>query len=197
MSIAAGEPHRDNPSPPPLAVRIAAGERAAEAEFVRLYQSGVRALVRRHCRPNDPAVDDLVQEILHHVLQRLRAGELRDPAALPAYVRQAVVFNTTAEYRKRGRRGEDETVPVDDSLPGGTDPAHALDREQTAAAVRALLAELNTARDREILLRFYVREQSKDEVCAATGVDPAHFHRVIFRARGRLRELALAAGLGR
>jgi DNA-directed RNA polymerase specialized sigma24 family protein len=62
-----------------LMVRIAGGDRAAEAEFVRLFERGVRVLVRRRCRPGDPIVDDLVQDVLSGVLERLRAGAIHDP----------------------------------------------------------------------------------------------------------------------
>jgi RNA polymerase sigma-70 factor (ECF subfamily) len=47
-----------------LVARIAAGDRSAEASFVRRFGRGVRALVRRHCRPGDPIVEDLVQDVL-------------------------------------------------------------------------------------------------------------------------------------
>lgn len=179
---------------PSIAQRIAAGDRAAESEFVAQYRDGVRTLVRRHCRPNEPMVDDLVQDVLHRVLQQLRAGELRDAAALPGYVRQAVVFTTTAEYRKRARRGEDQTAPPD-TLADADDPERRATRDELTRRVRALLGELTVARDRELLRRFYIDEQDKDEVCAALAIDESHFHRVLFRARQRLRDLLVAAGV--
>lgn len=186
--------HSRSDDAPLLAERIARGDRAAEAAFVTQYRDGVRALVRRHCRPNEPMVDDLVQDVLHRVLQQLRAGELRDAAALPGYVRQAVVFTTTAEYRKRARRGEDHQVPLD-TIADGDDPERRATRDELTRRVRTLLGELTVARDRELLRRFYIDEQDKDEVCTALAIDESHFHRVLFRARQRLRDLLVAAGV--
>ena len=177
-----------------LVQRILAGDRAAEVQFVRQYQAGVRALVRRHCRPNDPCVDDLVQDVLQCVLQKLRGGELRNAGALPGYVQTIAVNSTTAEYRRRGRLSEvsDEalaTSVVDDN------PLRDVERRELGTRVRAVLADLPVARDREILDRFYLQEQSKAAVCASLGIDESHFHRVVYRARERLRELAERAGL--
>src|SRR5678815_2412067 len=86
---------------PDLVARIAGGDRAAESEFVRRFERGVRALVRRHCRPGDPIVDDLVQDVLTGVIEQLRAGAVHDAAALTGYVQAAAVYATTAEYRRR------------------------------------------------------------------------------------------------
>ena len=62
--------------------------------------------------------------------------------------------------------------------------------------LRALLAQLPRARDREILARFYLDGQNKDDVCRHLGIDAAHFRRVVFRARARFRELLDSAGIG-
>jgi RNA polymerase sigma-70 factor, ECF subfamily len=178
---------------PDLVARIARGDRAAEGEFVRRFERGVRALVRRHCRPGDPIVDDLVQDVLAGVIERLRAGAIHDSAALPGYVQAAAVYATTAEYR---RRRPTQSVSTIENLPDGESPTARLDATQLATMLRALLAEMPVVRDREILVRFYLDEQDKDQVCRALGIDPAHFHRVVFRARERFRTLLEQAGIG-
>ena len=177
-----------------LVERIRAGDRAAEAEFVRTYERGVRVFVRRHTRPGEPMIDDFVQDVLHQVLQKLRAGEVRDPAALPAYLRATIVHVTTAEYRRRASRGDTVSTDALASVAGVADPAEQLRTTQLAERVRTLLAELPVARDRVLLIRFYLDECSKDEVCAELGIAPDHFRRVVFRARERLRELVERAG---
>ena len=55
---------------------------------------------------------------------------------------------------------------------------------------------MTVPRDREILRRFYIDEEDKDSVCRQLGIEPEHFHRVVFRARERFRGLAEKAGLG-
>ena len=175
-----------------LISRIADGDRQAESEFVRQFERGVRVMVRRHCRPADPIVDDLVQEVLSGVLERLRAGAVHDPAALPAYVQSAVVYATSAEYRRRRPMQPEAAIEqlADTDSPGGR-----LDAVQLSALLRALLAEMPVARDREILRRFYLDEEDKETVCRALAIDPGHFHRVMFRARERFRALIENAGI--
>jgi len=193
MSVGEGIATVSVVAPTDLVERIAAGDRRAEHDFVRQYERGVRALVRRHCRPNDPIVDDLAQDVLARVLERLRAGAIRDAAALPAYVQATIVHTTSAEYR--ARRATEGTTAIDD-MPAPDNPVERVGAEQLAAILRKVLAQLPVARDREILVHFYLDEQDKDEVCRSLGIDAAHFHRVVFRARERFRDLLHRAGLG-
>jgi len=172
--------------------RIASGDRCAEAEFVRCYERGVRALVRRRCRPGDPAVDDIAQEVLTRVLERLRVGAIRDPSALPAYVQAMIVRAASSQYHSE--RLEVAIVCIDEPS-AADDPAEQAGAAQRADLLRLLMQSLPVARDRDVLVRFYLDEQDRDEVCASLGIDTAHFRRVVFRARERFRELLLAAGL--
>lgn len=175
-----------------LVARIAAGERAAEIEFVRTYERGVRAIVRRHCRPADPIAEDLAQDVLMRVLERLRAGAIRDAAALPAYIQATIVYATSAEYRSRHAT---EPASAIEALAAPDDPPERCAGGQLAELMRALLRQLPVARDREILARFYLDEQDKDDVCRQLDIDAAHFHRVVFRARERFRALLDQAGI--
>jgi RNA polymerase sigma-70 factor (ECF subfamily) len=194
MSSREGQVALEPAAVPDLAARIAAGDRAAETEFVERYGRGVRALVRRHCRPGDPVADDIAQEALARIIERLRAGAVRDAAALPAYVRATSVHLCSAEYRARRPQ---EPVQAIERLESGDNPADRCASHELAALLRAVLQELPVARDRELLARFYLDEQDKDVVCRQLGIDAAHFHRVVFRARERLRQLLDRAGIGR
>ena len=63
------------------------------------------------------------------------------------------------------------------------------DDRQLAQAVMALLDELPTERDREILVRFYLDGTDKQQLCQELGLSPKHFDRVLMRARSRLRTI--------
>ena len=62
--------------------------------------------------------------------------------------------------------------------------------------VREAMAELRQPRDRQLLRRFYLGEEDKADLCQEYGVTPAHFDRVLYRARQRFGEL-LERRLGR
>jgi RNA polymerase sigma-70 factor, ECF subfamily len=63
------------------------------------------------------------------------------------------------------------------------------------ALVRRLLAELPGDRDRAILTRFYLNEHEKSEICRDLNLTDLGFNQVIFRARNRLRQLLIQAGI--
>lgn len=180
----------------PLVGAIAAGSVEAERAFVLRYQRGVRALVVRACRPGDPVVDDLVQDVLMTVLGRLRQGALLDANALPAYLQATIAHATTAEYRRRRMRGESIEREQLEAVPSSSpSPAEQVQRSHLREAVQALIEELPVARDRAVLRGFYLEERERDELCAELGIDEPHFRRVLHRARERLRELVERAGL--
>jgi RNA polymerase sigma-70 factor (ECF subfamily) len=171
-----------------LVSRIRVGDRLAEQQLVVRFSRPVRALVRRHCRPNEAHAEDIVQDVLSDVVQRLRSGLIEDPQALPHYLQVAIVNACRAHYRgnERYSTAADPDDTPDHAL--GADPAESKAREEQSKLLRALVQGLPVMRDREILRRFYFLEESRAEVCAAMNIDEAHFHRVVHRARERLRE---------
>jgi len=66
-----------------------------------------------------------------------------------------------------------------------------------AQRVRTLLQGMGSARDRTILKRFYLDEESKETICSELGLLADQFDKVLHRARARLRELLEASGLRR
>ena len=172
-----------------LARRITAGDAAAEAELVERYSRGIFYLLRRLGAPPELA-DDLHQETFRIVLERLRSRGLDDPAGLAAFLRGTARNLATAERRKAARR---KTDPDEEALERVVNPTPSqlssvlLDEE--AETVRRLIGELPTDRDRQLLLRFYVAEEEKEDICTDLGLDSTHFNRVLFRARQRFKEL--------
>lgn len=169
--------------------RIQTGDHDAEREVVERYSRGVRFLLLELTGDHAWA-DDLHQEAFRLVLEKVRAGELREPDKLAAFIRQLARNLFIAGYRQNVKR---PTVGGDEALATSPDPApgplkRLLDKEN-ASIVRRLLAELEPRRDREILLRFFVAEHPKDEICADFELSSLHFNRVLHRARNRLKDL--------
>ena len=176
-----------------LTERIRRGDRSAEDELVRRYGRGLLYLLERRTRDRELALD-LRQDVLRLAIEKLRRGELEDAAALAPYLRAIAVNLFIGHIRKETRRA---TTPDTDAIEIAVDhsqgPFENVAGEQARAAVRALLEELPVARDREILLRFYLDDEDKEPICASLGIDSAHFNRVLFRAKQRFRELLLRA----
>ncbi|HEX3531009.1 MAG TPA: sigma-70 family RNA polymerase sigma factor [Thermoanaerobaculia bacterium] len=178
-----------------LVDRIQGGERAAEAELVGRFSHGLLLMLRRLTQ-NPALADDLHQETLSLVLAKIHRGEVREPERLAGFIRSTARNLFIADRRKEARYqaldgGREEEAPrAEPALPDRS-PA-ALDRvlaEEEARQVQRLLGELRYDRDRQLLLRFYLSDESKEELCADLEIEPDRFHQVLFRARERLREL--------
>ncbi len=176
-----------------LAERIRSGtDPSAESELIERYARGTRILLARHTR--DPAeAEDLFQETFRLAVVKLRAGELRNLARLPAFLASLARNLATEHYRKAGRRQTEpnsEAVDAASTVPGGQ--LNALLRDEEAALVRRTIDELSTDRDREILFRFYIAEEDKDVISADHALTSVQFNRVLHRARQRYKQLYLA-----
>jgi RNA polymerase sigma-70 factor (ECF subfamily) len=175
-----------------LVRRIAAGEAAAEAELVERCGGVLRFLARRFTRSEADA-EDLYQETLILAIEKIRHREVREPERLAGFLRALVKNLSTQQYRRRSYEAEkpsghlaDVADIEDERLPsplGGL-----LHRERTDLTHR-LLAELNVPRDRDVLLRYYIAEDSSARICADLEIDEDHFYRVLSRARQRYRRL--------
>jgi RNA polymerase sigma factor (sigma-70 family) len=177
-----------------LVARIREGDRAAEAELVARFSHGLLLMLRRLTQ-NPALADDLHQETLALVLAKIHRGEVREPERLAGFIRSTARNLFIADRRKEARYraldddGEEGAHPLPGLAVHG--PA-ALDRvvaEEEARQVRRLLAELRFDRDRQLLFRFYLSADSKEEICADLEIEPQRFHKVLFHARERLREL--------
>jgi RNA polymerase sigma-70 factor, ECF subfamily len=175
--------------PEDLVARIEAGDRAAEERVVELYGRPVALLLDRHTNGR-PEAEDLFQDTFRTALEKLRRGELREAEKLPGFLAGIARSLAIEHYRKTARR---KTDPDSDALlevaqEGSGQLGRLLERED-AAVVRRILHELSNARDREVLLRFYLAEEEKDRIMADHGLTGLQFNRVLHRARQRYREL--------
>ena len=177
-----------------LVARIGRGARDAEEAMVRRYGAGLLYLLRRRTRDSDLALD-LRQDTFRVAIEKLRGSPLDEPQHLAAYLRAVALNLWIAHQRKAVRRATNvDSEAVEAAAdPGESGPFDNVSREQVSAAVGALLDELGTPRDREILTRVYLRDEDKEDVCAALGVESTHFNRVLFRAKQRFRELLVRA----
>jgi RNA polymerase sigma-70 factor, ECF subfamily len=170
-----------------LVQRIRSGDAQAEAEMVERFGRGVRFLLLQ--RTDAARADDLFQETFRLALEKVRAGELREPEKLPGFIRQIAKNLFIADYRKASKRSTedlDEVHPPADPAPSQLDQVL---QNEDAQLVRKLLGELEPARDREVLFRFYLAGESKEQICARLELSSVQFNLVIHRARQRFRTL--------
>jgi RNA polymerase sigma-70 factor (ECF subfamily) len=163
-----------------LAVRVAAGDRGAEAELYRRLAPRVRLYGLRHLR--DPAAaDDLAQDVLLMTFDSLRQGSVREPEHLVSYVlgtcRRVVAGWRRSAQRRQGilERHAPELVPT-------AAPGPSLDLDHLARCLTAL-----SERERTITVLSFYAERSSEAIGAELGMSPGNVRVVRHRALGRLR----------
>jgi len=168
---------------------IRSGKSDAEAELVERYSRGLRYLLIRRINDQERA-RDLLQETLAIAIEKLRGTDIDNPERLAGYLRGIAVRVAMNAGRRRQREPYSMEMEALERIPDNEPRQFQyVASAQTATAVRELLASMPVERDRELLTRFYVQDQDKEEICEALGLDSLHFNRVLFRAKGRFRKL--------
>jgi|SRR5580658_439545 RNA polymerase sigma-70 factor (ECF subfamily) len=149
---------------------------------------GLRALILRRVRDPEVAAD-ILQDAAVTTLEKLRNGEIAHPEKLGGYLYR-VALNHLRNHRRKDRTALSSPEGLDDLRQPEDDPDwQRVGRPEWAAAVRSVLEELPGERDRELLVRFYLHDEAKEQICEELRVSRENFNRVIFRARNRFREL--------
>jgi RNA polymerase sigma-70 factor (ECF subfamily) len=154
---------------------------AAEAELYRRLAPRVRLYGLRHLRDRQAAAD-LVQQVLLMTLERLRAGEVREPERIASFALGACRMTVLEMRRGEKRRSEllsaysneEETFEAAEPL--------ALDPERLAACLEAL-----PERERSVVVMSFFAEKPADEVGAELGLTGGNVRVIRHRALGRLR----------
>jgi RNA polymerase sigma-70 factor (ECF subfamily) len=177
---------------------IRAGDSEAMAELYGIFARGIRYFLMRNLGPDD--LDDKVHDCFVIVTQAIQNGDLREPERLMGYVRTVVKRQIAASidiavHQRRSR------VDFEDSMVSLSDwrdnPERSVIARQRAEIARKVLNGVSR-RDREILNRFYVLEQSQERICADMGLSYNQFRLLKSRAKARFGELGkrVAAGVG-
>ena len=154
--------------------------------------------MRRRTGGDQGLLQDLVQETLLVVIQRLRGIGIDDPQKLAAFAAQTARNLAIASLRKTERQRTDVDSEATERK---ADTSRGVETEagdlEAALAVRALLRELPHARDRLMLKRFYLEELDKDSICREMQLTEAAFNQALSRARRRFRQILEERGFAK
>nr|WP_241737644.1 sigma-70 family RNA polymerase sigma factor [Neptunicella marina] len=172
-----------------LVTLIAAHDEQAEKLLFERYWQGLQFILARRVKEQH-LIEDLAQETILLVLHKARNGEINNPKALNGFVRNTAINLLIAHQRKEIRRATSCDENIEDyPLNEPSDLSHIQYCEATLRLVEQLLSELTSARDKKILQYFYLYEKDKQQICDELVLSAAHFDRVLFRARSRLKQL--------
>lgn len=175
-----------------LVQRIRAVEEGSQAEgmeeLYQLFSRGIRFYLVRQLGAQE--LDDKIHDTFVVVVQAIRRGELREPSRLMGFVRTIVRRQVAAHIDKvvQSRREQtelDNTVRIADP---GADPEEIAIFSERKDLIHRVLSEI-PARDREILTRFYLEEQSQEQICSEMDLSDTQFRLLKSRAKARFGEL--------
>ena len=172
------------------------GDQAQVSRELFANMAGLRLKLARVTR-NPELAADILQDAIVTALQKLNAGELSARTALDGFVYRVALNHLRNHQRKDKSPLSDQNAAAELPDPRTHCMTETLQSAHWARVTRELLMEVKPVRDRELLVRFYLHEESKEELCEMFGLSDLHFNRVIFRARERFRELLSRRGLGR
>ncbi len=167
---------------------VRGGDPAGLEELYAVFAKGVRFFLWRQIGPQD--LDDKVHDVFLIITQSIQRGDLREPERLMGYVRtivrrQVAAHIESAVRSRRNHRPIDHLVTISDL---GPDPERSvIARESHEVAMRVLNGL--PPRDREVLVRFYLREQSAEEICHDLGLTETQFRLIKSRAKARYGKL--------
>lgn len=167
-----------------LVNRIQANEQEALEELYTLFSRGIKFLIVRQLGRQD--IDDRVHDTFVIVVQAIQRGDLRDPERLMGFVRTIVRRQIANFIEKNYTRRRDE-LDIDGSVKiadGHINPEETAIQTQNAEIMEEILRECSR-RDREILTRFYLLEQTQEQICAEMGLSETQFRLLKSRAKQR------------
>lgn len=171
--------------------RIQADDPSGMEELYRVFTTGIRFYLCRQLGPQD--LDDKVHDAFLTITQSIRRGDLREPERLMGYVRtivrrQVAGYIGSAVESRRTLVDPDHGAILRDRQP---DPESRVIEDQN---VELAMRVLNTLprRDREVLVRFYLKEQSPRQICRDLGLTKTQFRLTKSRAKARFTELSKA-----
>ena len=171
-----------------LVDRVRNQEASGMEDLYRLFSRGIRFYLCRQLGPQE--LDDRVHDTFVIVVQAIRRGDLREPERLMGFVRtivrrQVASHIDSAVQARKEQAGLDNGFTVADKKRNPEEKAIGKQNEQLMEQVLRSMS----ARDREILTRFYLQEQTQEQICAEMNLTETQFRLLKSRAKARFGEL--------
>jgi RNA polymerase sigma factor (sigma-70 family) len=152
-------------------------------------RSGARLFLKRRLS-SDQDVDDRVHDVFLIVIDTIQRGDLREPDRLMGFVNTVLNRQLAAEIGRKVQDRQNLTERDPEAALAAPEPnpeQHAITRENIRV-MKALLGKMNP-RDVEILSRYYLQEQSEEQIRSEMALTAAQFNLIKSRAKARFAKL--------
>jgi RNA polymerase sigma-70 factor, ECF subfamily len=171
-----------------LVERIRAYQIEGMEELYRFFSTGLRFFLWRQTGPQD--LDDRFHDLFILIVHAIQRGDIREPERLMGFVRTVAQRQVAARVRQvvNSRKEEIGIESGREFKAPDTGPEQAAICRQREELARRGLAELHH-RDREVLIRFYVKEQNSGQICLEMKLSETQFRLLKSRAKIRFGNL--------
>lgn len=170
----------EEPDWPAIVDGVSQGQEEACA---KLYDAlgGLRGFLKRQVGPED--ADDVFHEVVLDLVAQIRQGALRAPGATPRYANVIARRKVIAHFRIRGvnRVVERDLTSL---VSGNPTPERIAVGNQHLDIAQQILGELSP-RDREVLIRFYLQEQTPERIQSEMLLTTTQFRLIKSRAKAK------------
>ncbi|MBV9301760.1 MAG: sigma-70 family RNA polymerase sigma factor [Acidobacteriaceae bacterium] len=171
-----------------LVAQVKAGEDAGMEQLYKLFSRGIRYYLCRQLGPQE--LEDKVHDTFLIVVNAIRRGDLREPERLMGFVRtvvrrQVAAYIEQAVHSRREQTDLESGVTVADRK---ENPEQEAMIRQKADLMKSVLSSLSE-RDRDILVRFYLKEQTQEQICREMALTETQFRLLKSRAKAKFGEL--------
>lgn len=157
-------------------------------QLYRLFARGIRFHLCRQLGPQE--LDDKVHDTFLLIVNVIQKGDLREPERLTGFVR-TIVRRQIAAYINENVHKRREEVDLETGArlrDFSWNPEQSAMSQETRLLIKRVLERM-TSRDREILTRFYLYEQSQEQICEDMDLTDTQFRLLKSRAKARFGEL--------
>lgn len=161
--------------------RLRGGDEQTARHFSEYFRRMLR--IKLWARFGSGLPEDLLNDVMAAAFEKIKDGEPRNPANLPAYVR-GICSNLAKKSDPLAQVAEVDFETL-------TDRARTAEEElisrENAHSIRSVLTSLRP-RDRRILIDLFYHDVARDAVCRKYKVTRKQLRLIIFRARGRFQK---------
>ena len=194
--VHADESRNCGPDDTALVAAVAQGTSDQNQLYVRYRRPLLQILLHRRV-PRD-AAEDILQQVLMRAVRKIRGEGLEDPGNLRGFLCKTAWYMAIEYWREQSQREYDSDAESLCNIKDETTLSleERVDHERLAQSVRNLLDHLPVERDRKVLERFYLREESRVTIRESLRLTDMQFNQVLWRARQRFGEILRQHGLG-
>ena len=147
-----------------VVTQIQNGDPAGQETLYSVFTRGLKYFMGRQLGSQD--LEDRLHEVFIVVVKAIQGGSLREPERLMGFVRTVAKRQVVGQI-ERAVHARTKEAPLENGMHSpdeDLDPERRAISQQHNAIVAKAMAKLKP-RDREILQRFYLREQSQEQIC--------------------------------